>query len=91
MQRPGAEAGFMAPLLTPSGGAGRWNHRVDAAAPAAARFRFTDAGQPQRLSSNAAAAMHDMAQFIIGRQLGHLVKADTRRSPLASAAGTQKT
>jgi len=35
--------------------------------------------------------MHDMAQFIIGRQLGHLVKADTRRSPLASAAGTQKT
>ncbi len=35
--------------------------------------------------------MHDMAQFIIGRKLGHFVMADARWSPLAGAAGTQQT
>lgn len=81
----------MAPPLKPSGGAGRWNRRVDDNAPAAERFLLTDAGQPQRLSSSVAEAMHDIAQFIIGRQLGHFVKADARLSPLAGAEDTQRT
>uniref|UniRef100_E6PV21 Catalase immune-responsive domain-containing protein n=1 Tax=mine drainage metagenome TaxID=410659 RepID=E6PV21_9ZZZZ len=71
---------FKEPPLKLSGGADRWNHRVDEDdySQPGNLLRLMDAGQQQRLCMNFAEAMRGIPQFIIERQLVHFDKADPK-------------
>lgn len=87
MGGPVENKSFGEPPLAISGDADRYNHREgnDDYTQAGNLFRLLDSAQQERLFSNIAAAMTDVPQEIIERQLVHFDKADP-----AYGAGVRK-
>lgn len=75
---PVADPHFQEPPLKISGDADRYDHRVgnEDYNQAGNLFKLLPEDEKQRLFQNIAAAMQDVPQFIIERQLAHFTKAD---------------
>ena len=78
MAGPAQDPRAAEPPLRISGDADRYDHRAgnDDYGQARALFNLFDAGQKQRLFANLAAAMADVPEAIVQRQLAHFVKID---------------